>query len=111
MRKDLADHPEYCGLFKTPTLRNVALRQSFFHNGVFHTLRQAIEFYVQRETDPAKWYGRTKYDDLPAQYRANVNIEPPFDRRPGDAPALDDAEIDDLIAFLQTLTDGYVRAR
>ena len=34
-RQDLKDKPEYCGLFKAPSLRNVALRQSFYHNGVF----------------------------------------------------------------------------
>lgn len=117
LRTDLAGHAGYCGLFKTPTLRNVATRQTFFHNGVFRTLRQAIEFYVQRDTHPEKWYARNpdggvnKYDDLPAAYHANVNTDPPFDRHPGDAPALDDAEIDDLIAFLQTLTDGFVPER
>jgi len=26
---------KYCGLFKTPTLRNVATRGVFFHNGRF----------------------------------------------------------------------------
>jgi cytochrome c peroxidase len=116
-RTDLAAHAEYCGLFKTPTLRNVATRMTFFHNGVFHSLRQVIEFYVQRDTDPGKWYPRKrdggvdKYDDLPAPYLANLNTDPPFDRHPGDAPALDDAEIGDLIAFLETLTDGYAPAR
>jgi len=113
LRRDLAAHPEYCGLFKTPSLRNVALRRSFFHNGVFHSLRQVIEFYVERDTDPGKWYARRqdgsvdKFDDLPARYHANVNTEPPFDRHPGDPPALGGTEIDDLVAFLETLTDGY----
>jgi cytochrome c peroxidase len=100
-------------MFKAPTLRNVALRNTFFHNGVFRSLREVLEFYVQRDTNPEKWYPRKadgsmlKFDDLPPQYHDNVNIEPPFDRRPGDEPALSDAEIDDVIAFLQTLTDGY----
>ena len=58
LRTDLAGHSEYCGRFLTPTLRNVALRQRFFHNGAVHTLREAIEFYVERDTDPAKWYPR-----------------------------------------------------
>ncbi len=113
LRTDLASHPDYCGLFKTPSLRNVATRQVFFHNGVFRSLRQVMEFYVQRDTDPGKWYAHNpdgsvdKFDDLPAQYRDNINIDPPFDRQPGDKPALDDAEIDDIIVFLQTLTDGY----
>jgi cytochrome c peroxidase len=48
-----------------------------------------------------------KFDDLPPQYHANVNIEPPFDRHIGDQPRLSGEEIDDIIAFLQTLTDGY----
>jgi cytochrome c peroxidase len=112
-RTDLAMHPEYCGLFKTPTLRNVATRQVFFHNGIFRSLRQVMEFYVQRDTDPGEWYARkgdgsaSKYDDLPPRYHQNITIDPPFDRQRGAAPALDNAEIDDVIAFLQTLTDGY----
>ncbi|MGL4966370.1 MAG: cytochrome-c peroxidase [Inquilinus sp.] len=113
LRTDLKDHPEYCGLFRTPSLRNVALRQTFFHNGVFHTLRDAVAFYVTRETDPGRWYPRNPdgtvrlYDDLPPQYWDNINRDPPFDRHLGDAPALTDAEIDDVVAFLKTLTDGY----
>jgi cytochrome c peroxidase len=36
-------------------------------------------------------------------------MQPPFGRKPGDAPALTDQEIDDVVAFLQTLTDGFRR--
>jgi cytochrome c peroxidase len=113
LRTDLAGHGDYCGRFLTPTLRNVALRQSFFHNGAVHTLREAIAFYVERDTDPGKWYphdaaGRVeKFDDLPAAFRDNVNMEPPFGPRPGNVSALSESEIDDVIAFLKTLTDGY----
>lgn len=113
LRTDLAGRGEYCGRFVTPTLRNVALRQTFFHNGLVHTLRQAVEFYVQRDTDPAQWYPRDgagrlqKFDDLPEPYRGNVNMEPPFGGRPGAPPALSSSDIDDVIAFLNTLTDGY----
>ena len=95
------------------SLRNVALRHSFFHNGVVHTLREAVEFYATRDTDPARWYPRTAdgkvaiFDDLPPAARANVNEEPPFGRDPGDSPALTPAEIDDIVAFLATLTDGW----
>lgn len=107
-RTDLADHPAYCGLFKAPSLRNVGLRKSFFHNGAMHSLRDAVAFYASRDTDPARWYpdGR-RFDDLPAAYWENVNVEPPFDRHPGDAPALSEGEIDDIVAFLGTLTDGW----
>jgi cytochrome c peroxidase len=102
---------EYCGLFKTPTLRNVALRSYFFHNARFTTLEQVLQFYVQRDLAPQRWYptqaGRVElYDDLPPAHRANVDrADPPFDRRPGEPPALDAQEMADLIAFLRTLTD------
>lgn len=112
IRTDMKDHPEYCGLFRTPSLRNVAVRQSFFHNGVFHSLEEVIRFYAQRDTAPRRWYARGKdgqvhpYDDLPAQYHANVNTDPPFGQKPGGKPALSEAEIRDVAAFLRTLTDA-----
>ena len=113
-RPELAKHAELCGAFKVPSLRNVAQRHVFFHNGRFKSLKEALVFYVQRDTHPEKWYPRRKdgtvdkFDDLPAAYKGNVNTkEVPYDRKPGDAPALTDAEIDDVIAFLQTLSDGW----
>jgi cytochrome c peroxidase len=114
MRKDYTNAAAYCGLFKTPTLRNVAIRKVFFHNGVFRSLDQVLHFYVERETSPAKWYPKLpngeidRYDDLPAQYRGNVDtVDAPYDRKQGEAPALNDSEIADVIAFLAALTDGY----
>lgn len=112
-RTDLSTHAEYCGLFRTPSLRNVALRRTFFHNGVFHSLEAVLHFYAERDVNPGKWYPRKadgtvdKFDDLPAPYRQNVNMEAPFGGKPGDRPAMTDAEIRDVIAFLETLTDGY----
>lgn len=113
-RPELAARTDLCGAFKVPSLRNVALRHRFFHNGRFDNLKDAVTFYVQRDTHPEKWYPVNpdgtvdKFDDLPAAYRGNVNTaEVPYDRRPGDTPALSDAEVDDVIAFLKTLTDGY----
>ncbi|KJC53012.1 cytochrome C peroxidase [Bradyrhizobium sp. LTSP885] len=117
LRTDFLKRQDYCGLFRTPTLRNVALRQTFFHNGATHSLRDAVRFYVERETRPEIWYPRKadggidKYDDLPETPKANVNMDPPFDRKAGDAPALTAAEIDDVVAFLGTLTDGYQPAK
>lgn len=113
-RTDLAQRTDLCGQFKVPTLRNVATRHVFFHNGYFHDLKTALEFYVQRDTNPEKWYpldaqGKPrKFDDIPALFARNVNTtEVPYNRHPGQAPALNDAEIDDVVAFLKTLTDGY----
>lgn len=113
LRSDLADRKELCGMFRTPTLRNVALRDAFMHNGVLHDLRSVLEFYAERDTNPERWYPRKadgtidKENDLPPELRGQLNVEVPFDRRPGDAPSLSDGEIDDLLAFLTTLTDGY----
>jgi cytochrome c peroxidase len=103
VRTDLRDHPDYCGRFKTPSLRNVAVRTSFFHNGLVHDLRQAVAFYVERDSAPEKWYPHGKFDDLPERYWENINTDPPF----GPRPALTEAEIDDVVAFLGTLTDGF----
>jgi cytochrome c peroxidase len=114
VRDDQRATREYCGMFKTPTLRNVATRGAFFHNGRFHTLRDALAFYVRRDTDPKQWYSRdakgrvVKFDDLPRELRVNVDtLSLPLTRRAGAQPVWNDAEIDDVIAFLQTLTDGY----
>ena len=112
-RTDLQDRREYCGLFRTPSLRNVARRQVFLHNGVFHSLSDVVRFYAERDSKPQRWYPRApdgrilKFDDLPAAYAANVDTEAPFDRHSGDAPALSEQDIEDIVAFLQTLTDGF----
>ena len=113
-RTDLADRADLCGAFKVPTLRNVALTAPHFHNGRFQTLREVVSFYVRRDTHPKEWYPLgsdglpRKFDDLPPQYVVNVNTtEVPYNRRPGDQPALDPAEIDAVVAFLNSLTDGY----
>ena len=114
-RTDLSGRTDLCGAFKVPTLRNVATRPVFFHNGRFKSLKETLQFYVTRDTHPERWYPLVngtpdKFNDLPAAYRANVNTsEAPYNRKPGDAPTLTDAEIDDLIAFLTTLSDGYSR--
>ncbi len=60
-------------------------------------------FYARRDTQPS----RRRFDDLPKAYRANVDRQPPFGQKPGGRPALTEAEIRDVVAFLRTLTDGY----
>jgi cytochrome c peroxidase len=102
----------YCGMFKTPILRNAGTRQAFMHNGVFKSLREVLHFYATRDTQPELWYpkdaqGRVlKFEDLPAEYRGNLDRQMPLDlRKAGAKPPLSEAEIDDLLAFLNTLTD------
>jgi cytochrome c peroxidase len=115
-RTDLKDRHEYCGLFRTPSLRNAARRPVYLHNGVFNSLGDVVRFYAERDTQPQKWYplagdGSTlKFNDLPEVYRANLDAQAPFDRHAGGAPALNEADIEDIVAFLNTLNDGF-RAR
>jgi len=125
----------FCGMFKAPTLRNVATRQAFFHNGVMHSLEQVVRFYNTRDTQPELWYptvGGTpkakndpgfpayglvttqytggkvqKYDDLPAAYAANIDTQLPMDgRAAGSAPPMSEQDIADLLCFLNTLSDA-----
>lgn len=80
------------GRFKTPTVRNVAITAPYMHNGVFETLREVIDYYNDVE-DRERWG--------PAPYSGNVSkmLKTRLD--------LTEEEIDALIAFLNTLTDGY----
>ncbi|UGY15066.1 cytochrome-c peroxidase [Bradyrhizobium septentrionale] len=113
-RTDVAEQTQYCGMFLTPTLRNTARRRAFFHNGVFSSLEQVMDFYNFRDTNPEKVFPRSadgtvhKYDDLPEKYHGNVDVsDPPFERHLGDTPAMTAQDEADIIAFLKTLTDGY----
>jgi cytochrome c peroxidase len=116
LREDQSEQQAYCGMFKTPTLRNVATRKVFFHNGRFHTLKDALRFYTQRDTNPRLWYPGAassveKFDDLPASLRANVDvIDEPLTRREHAPPVWTDTDIDDVISFLQTLSDRDARS-
>ncbi len=128
-----------CGIFKVPTLRNIAVTSPYFHNGVFSDLHQVLEWYVTRDINnntgnnpnpvaagpggnPYEAVGTFytaangtpdlyEYNDLPAEYDANVNVgEVPYTPPTfggGQAPTLDAQEIDDIVAFLCTLTDGF----
>jgi cytochrome c peroxidase len=113
-RTDLASRTDLCGAFKVPTLRNVAISAPYFHNGRFRTLKEVVGFYVRRDTNPEEWYplnadgSVNKFDDLPSQYHRNVNTtEVPYNRQQGQSPALTPDEIDLVVEFLNTLTDGY----
>lgn len=116
LRQDLTQHADYCGRFKTPSLRNVATRKVFFHNGAITRLDQAVRFYAERDVHPERWYpkdvkGRVrKFNDLPQAYHANVNREPPFGGEPGDRARMSEQDIADVVAFLKTLTDAPMRA-
>ena len=138
-RPVFSDTTTLCGQFKVPTLRNIALTAPYFHNGVFDTLKQVIEWYVTRDINNnvgnnpnpvaagpgGNPYGPAgsfylaadgspdlfEYNDLPVEFDANVNIgEVPYTPPTfagGQAPTLTADDINAVIAFLCTLTDGY----
>lgn len=113
VRTNQGAEKKYCGLFKTPTLRNVATRGAFFHNGRFHSLEEAVRFYVERDAEPQKWYphpgGNQQFDDMPLALQDNVDhIDPPLTQKKGDKPVWSDEDIQDVVVFLKTLNDGYV---
>jgi cytochrome c peroxidase len=85
----------------------VAERPAFMHNGVFKDLREVVRFYATRNSNPQHWYGQAVSNDLPARYLGNIEVEKaPFNRSASDGPALNEAEINDIVAFLRTLSDA-----
>jgi cytochrome c peroxidase len=86
--------PAENGKFRVPTLRNVAVTAPYMHNGAFKTLFQVVAFYNTR--DVADWPD--------AEVAENVN-----DEELGDL-GLTNPELEDLVAFMRTLTDGWDQA-
>lgn len=77
----ITQKPEDVGRFRTPGLRNVALSAPFMHDGEVATLREAILHH----------------------YADASTTDPRLRQAPGDS------EIDDLLAFLEALTDqGFI---
>jgi cytochrome c peroxidase len=112
VRTDLSGDTRLCGLFKVPTLRNVAIKQTYFHNGVYNDLHQVVGFYATRDSNLARIYVKPDgspdipYNDLPQAYDGNVERrQAPFNQTRG--PSLTQAEVQNLVSFLCTLTDGY----
>ena len=94
--------------FRTPTLRNISLTAPYMHNGAFNTLREVVMHYRDKgdSTRRFKIDGLVQAPDLkqPAgpnteMLRRQTNL---INRVPRN---LTDAEIDDIVAFLETLTD------
>jgi cytochrome c peroxidase len=81
------------GRFRPPTLRNIALTAPYMHDGSLATLRDVIQFYMDggRVIESGEYAG----DGRANPYKSG--LVPGF--------TLTDQEIDDLIAYLQSLTD------
>lgn len=85
------------GRFKTPSLRNVALTAPYMHNGVLPTLKDVVHFYNTRDV-PGVW---------PAP-EVSENIVTFFGPTLFGNLGLTSAQEDDLVAFLMTLSDGFL---
>jgi cytochrome c peroxidase len=70
------------GQFRTPSLRNVALTAPYMHDGRYATLREAVRHYSELDMERIHADGERLLRPL----------------------NLSDAEIDDLVAFLESLT-------
>ncbi|TKB06805.1 cytochrome-c peroxidase [Desulforhopalus sp. IMCC35007] len=80
------------GKFKVPTLRNVALSAPYGHNGYFATLQDMIRFKNSRDVSVSGWPLPEVNENI--NYKDLGNLE------------ITDEEIDDLVAFLHTLSDN-----
>ena len=118
----LATRPEYAGMAedhegvqKVPTLRNVDLRpypgfvKAYAHNGYFKTLKGIVHFYNTRDVKPTCVDRFTPEADAmflgcwpEPEESENVN-----DGELGNLK-LTNAQEDAIVAFLRTLSDGYV---
>ena len=83
------DKKQAFGQFRSPSLRNVAITAPYMHNGVFKTLREVIQFYNKMENF---WPAET-FENQSRMINTQLNLTP--------------EEIQALVAFLKTLTDGY----
>jgi len=78
------------GVFKVPSLRNVALTAPYMHNGSFATLDDVVEHYI-------------------SGIKNHVNLHPNLTTYGQPGLGLTHADKAPLVAFLKTLTDESVR--
>jgi hypothetical protein len=81
----VTDPGQGAGRFKVPSLRNVAVRGFYMHDGRFSSLQQVVNFYSSQVIDNGNLDGR-----LTNPLQLNLTTE----------------QVDDLVAFLNTLTDN-----
>ncbi len=88
----IVNDPAQNGKFKVMTLRNIALTAPYSHNGYFKTLQDIVHFYNTRDI-PGIWPQPDVFDNVNRTELGNLGLT--------------SEEEDDIVAFLQTLTDGY----
>lgn len=98
------------GKFKVPTVRNVASTAPYMHNGYFSSLRAVVDFYNTRDVKPRCAEEFVAQDQALArgcwprpEVGANVNADELGNLK------LSSQDVDDIVAFMLTLTDGWSR--
>jgi cytochrome c peroxidase len=111
--------PQFNGKVRTPTCRNVDLRpylgfvKAYAHNGYFKSLKALVHFYNTRDTLNGGVHlpaGTTEYMDRPVKegidYWPFPEVNANVDQTIGHL-GLTDAEENQIVLFMQTLSDGY----
>ncbi len=75
----------------TPSLRNVAITPPYFHNGIFATLDEVVLFYNTRDQGAFGPAEVPQTEDTTELGNLGLTAQ----------------QSSDIVAFLQTLTDGY----
>lgn len=85
--------PSDMGKYRVPTLRNVTLTAPYMHDGTIATLRDVVETYRAggRNVTEGPYVG----DGRENPYKSPFVLQLP----------IDDGDVDDILAFLETLTD------
>lgn len=135
MNQAPGDIPDFRGLFKAPSVRNVDKRPSpgfvkaYMHNGVFKSLEQVVHFYNKRNIAVDRFGREVAFDLRVGPPKGYTRLFPPpevmdnVQNASGVTPAEAGDDVDnngqvghlglsarqeaDLVAFLKTLTDGF----
>lgn len=79
--------PDQNGKFKVPTLRNIAMSAPYSHNGSFPTLESMVSFL----NDSSKFKPEVESNIDPVVGKLGLSV----------------GQVNDIVAFLRTLTDEY----
>ena len=101
--------PDLYGAFKVPSLRNIGVTAPYTHNGYFNSLLDVVDFYATRDVKPVCPDSHISAADAEligcwakAEFGDTMNVD-----ELGNLP-LTGEDMQDIVAFLNTLTDGYV---
>ncbi len=93
---EITGNPSHNGLFKVPSLRNIAKTAPYMHDGRFETLMEVINHYSDNVQNHPNLNFRLKDSDDPSPNSEVLRLN------------LSQAEKEALVAFLHTLTDDTV---